>query len=41
MQSNEGNNEPCFVIEVCTEQNCSWSNRIDPTKYQEYFDRGK
>jgi hypothetical protein len=42
MQSNEGNNELCFVIEVC--QNCKdhhWNTRHDAAKYQEYFNRGK
>lgn len=42
MQSNEGNDENVFVIEVC--QNCKdhhWNTRHDQAKYQEYFNRGK
>ena len=39
MQSNEGNDEKVFVIEMCTDTH--FSTRYDPAKYLDYFNKGK
>ena len=40
MQSNEGNDEKVFVIEM-SKPDTHFSTRHDPAKYLQYFDKSK